>query len=337
MAQQLTIQSNNFTLSKVNFTSIHQKRIVYAIIDSISPYLKNELEGIKNGKEANYEQGLFDIDRITYSAKNLEEHPQNYGKLREALDSLRGNNITIETDETVFGTSFILKYEWKKRNEQIILSIDRTLYSFLFDLSRGYTLLELKTALSLPSIYSMEIYELLAKWRGRPKFYISIKDLRFITNTTDKYPQVFDLKKRVLETAKRHLNQSLITDLRFDYKSKKEGRSVVGFWFYIIHTENSMESKTKIKNVSPRWVLSKKVIDEIKAIGIDLNGTITDFVLKFSLIHNQDDEKIIEKLRYFEEKGEQAVGIDSMPAYVVKSIKNEIENQKQKSNIKNTF
>lgn len=323
MGNSLTIQSNNFTLSKVNFTSVYQKRLVYSIIDSISPYLRKELNS--DSFESSYEKGLFDIDRITYRKQDLEPLTSNYKHLRKAIEELTTKSITIETEDSIIGTSFVLRYEWKKGSEFIQLSIDRQLYEFLFDLSKGYALLEMKTALSLPSVYSMKIYELLAKWRKRPKFYISIEELRFITNTEKKYPNFFDFNKRVLSPAKNHLDESNITDLRFNYEVKKQGRSIVGVWIYVIKTNNSIEVRKETEQVSPRWVLSHKVIEELKAIGIDINNTITEITLKFSSIYNHDDDKIIEKLQYFEEKGEQAVGLNKMPSYVVKSMKNAIE------------
>ena len=50
----LTVQSNSLTLSRSNFT-VPQRRILYAIIETLSPYLRADLS-LKNGREVKYTQ-----------------------------------------------------------------------------------------------------------------------------------------------------------------------------------------------------------------------------------------------------------------------------------------
>ena len=330
MGIELTAQSNELTLSKINFTSIYQKKVLYAIIDSISPHLKNKLAHIQNinkGLEIKYEKGNIDIDRITYRARDLESLPQNYKHLRLAMKTLRDKSIFItKPNGNEIGTSLILRYEWEERKEIFELSIDMKLFQFLADISKGYSLFQLKTALSLPSIYAMNIYELLAKWRNKPKFFVSIDELRFITNTENKYAVISNFKARVLNTAKKHLDQSDITDLRFNYKDVKEGRSIIGFDIYIVKTNNAFEFQKALNQMSPRWVLSKKIIEVVKRFSIIPKGKTLKIIESYSKYHNDDVSKIIEKINFYGKLAiEKEKMLNEIPAYIIVCLKNEMK------------
>ncbi|MFK7809985.1 MAG: replication initiation protein [Saprospiraceae bacterium] len=321
---KLTIQSNEITLSKINVNSVYQKRVLYAIVDSVSPYLRDKLNTSLNeeGLELNYEKGMFEVDRITYRLKDIEPNHQNYSLLKKGLNDLLSQSINIETDENIIGTSLVLKYIWNKRDEHIEITIDRDLYNFLTTLSKGYTLFQLKTAMSLPSVYSMKIYELIAKWRGKPKFFIEIDKLRFLTNTLEKYKKTNDLIKRVLETSKEHLNQSTTTDLRFDYEPVKSGRSIIGFNIFVIKTENSFEFNKEVNSTSPSWDLPRSIITVCKELEITLKGKSFQYFKDFYILKEKNETAVIEQIRYWESmarKGEKLIA-----GYIIKSIKREL-------------
>jgi plasmid replication initiation protein len=322
---KLTIQSNELTLSKINVTSVYQKRVLYAIVDSVSPFLKDHLSQINNeeGVELNYEKGLFEIDNITYRLRDIEPNHQNYTLLKKGLDDLLSQPINIETENELIGTSLVLKYKWNKRDEHIKITIDRDLYAFLTSISKGYTLFQLKTAMSLPSVYAMKLYELIAKWRGKPKFYIEIDKLRFLTNTLDKYKKNSDLIKRVLESSKNQLDQSTTTDLKFDYEPVKSGRKIVGFNIYVIKTENSYEFTKQKNTISPSWDLPRSIINVCKELEITLKGKSFEYFKDFYILNDKNETKVIEKLRYWESMARKN---DKLVAgYIIKSIKREID------------
>ena len=325
--KELTVQSNSITLSKINFGSIYQKRVLYAIIDSVSPHLKSAVTYslVKNNPiDINYEKCLFnEFDKVTYKARDLENSRQNYPLLRKALEELKGNTIKITNDKgDITGTSFVTKFKWLKGSDKIILTVDRELYEFLFELHKGYTLFQLKTAMSLPSIHSMKIYELIAKWRGKEKFYISIEDLRFVTDTLDKYKNNGNFKLKVLDAAKRHLDDNKDTDLRFDYEIVKKGRAIAGFNIYVVHTAKSREIKKELNSVSPNWFLPKTIQNVLESMKINVKGKTLEYLSSYFLLIKEDETKMIEQLRFWESmalKNERTV-----QGYVMNSVKNEL-------------
>ncbi len=326
---KLTAQSNELTMSKINFSNVYQKRIVYSIVDSLSPHLKNIIETDSKGSEIGYEKGLFSVDKITYRLKDLEKNRQNYPLLKSALIDLQSKNITIEKDDgDEIGTSMVLKYVWKKGAENVELTIDRELFEFLASITKGYTLYQLKTAMSLPSVYAMKIYELIAKWRTKPKFYISIDELRFITNTQKKYKTTGEFKKWVLDPSKKLLDKNTETDLRFNYEHVKKGKKIIGFNFYITKTGESFELKKLRNQISPRWVLPKEVINICEGLGISLKGKALEYIESLFEAYHKNSTKLVEQIRFWEQlayKKEIEVA-----RYVISCVKNEINSLPEK-------
>jgi plasmid replication initiation protein len=312
-----TIQSNVITLSRSNFT-VPQRRILFAIIETISPYLRNDLE-LQKGREISYQLGVFDISKIVYKASDLCR-PELYGELRTALNQLKSKNYFLETEDMSFGSSLVLKYKFDVRAEYVELAIDEELFKMCIDLSKGYTLYQTKVALSFTSSYAMKIYELLAKWRNQSKFYISIEELRRLTDTHTKYLMIAQLKKRVLDTAKEQLDQSDITDLRFKYKDKRDGKRIVGFDIIVIKTDQSHEYEKQITANAPslRWDFKKSLIDNFAIYGIVVKGetanTIKAYQGKFG------EHKLAQDLESFAKLAEKNKA-RSIPAYIMSCFK----------------
>ena len=312
-----TIQSNVITLSRSNFT-VPQRRIIFAIIETISPHLRQDVE-MKKGKEISYQLGVFDISKIIYKASDICR-PEMYGELRTALNQLKGKNYFIETEDLSYGSSLILKYKFDSRSEYIELAIDEELFKMCIDLSQGYTLYQTKVALSFTSIYSMKLYEVLAKWRTSSKFYISIDELRRLTDTHVKYIKIADFKKNVLDLAKEQLDLSDITDLRFKYKEKKHGKRIVGFDIIVIKTDKSHEYEKQIKVNAPslRWDFKKSLIDNFAIYSIVVKGetanTIKAYQAKFG------EHKLAQDLESFAKLAEKN-NARSIPAYIMSCFK----------------
>jgi plasmid replication initiation protein len=312
-----TVQSNVITLSRSNFT-VPQRRILFAIIETLSPYMRESL-GFGHGKEISYQTALDNIGRITYRASDLSR-PENYGELRTALIQLEDKKYFIETEEFELRTRLVLQSKFMKRSEYIELVINTELFDILLDLSKGYTLYQTKVALSFTSIYAMKIYEVLAKWRASPKFYISIDELRRLTDTHVKYTKANDFKKNVLDLAKEQLDASDITDLRFKYIEKKQGKRIVGFDFIVIKTDKSHEHEKQITTNAPslRWDFRKSLIDNFAIYSIVVKGetanTIKAYQAKFG------EHKLAQDLENFAKLAEKNKA-RSVPAYIMSCFK----------------
>jgi plasmid replication initiation protein len=315
-----TAQSNVITLSRSNLT-VPQRRILFAIIETISPYLRRDIE-MQKGREISYQLGVFDISKIVYKASDLCR-PELFGELRTALNQLKSKNYFIETEDMSFGSSLILKYKFDARSEYIELAIDEELFRMCIDLSKGYTLYQTSVALSFTSSYAMKIYELLAKWRNEPKFFVSIEEIRRLTDTNTKYLMIAQFKQRVLETSKEQLDQSDITDLRFRYKDKKVGKRIVGFDITVIKTDKSHEYEKQITTNAPslRWDFKKTLIDNFASYGIVVKGETAKIIKAYKA--NFGERRLAEDLEKFAEQAKNNKA-RSVPGYIMSCFKNEM-------------
>ena len=309
-----TVQSNQITLSRSNFT-VPQRRILHAIIETLSPYLRADLN-FQKGKEIGFQPGLDDLCKIVYKASDLSS-PDHYGEIRTALLQLEDKKYFLETEDFELRTRLILQSRFNKRDEYIELIINKELYETILDLSKGYTLYQTKVALSFSSIYAIKMYELVAKWRNEPKFFIDFDELRRLTDTQQKYLKSNDFKKNVLDIAQKQLNELDITDLKFTYKEKKRGKRIIGFDIYVIKTTLSHEIQD-IKNkfpVSLKWDFGKDLIENFKKYDITIKGKNLELVI--SLKHEMGEENLaleIERIAEFAKEKNNKAG------YIIKSL-----------------
>jgi plasmid replication initiation protein len=275
--------------------------------------------GFGHGKEISYQTALDNIGRITYRASDLSR-PENYGELRTALIQLEDKKYFIETEEFELRTRLVLQSKFMKRSEYIELVINTELFDILLDLSKGYTLYQTKVALSFTSIYAMKIYEVLAKWRASPKFYISIDELRRLTDTHVKYTKANDFKKNVLDLAKEQLDASDITDLRFKYIEKKQGKRIVGFDFIVIKTDKSHEHEKQITANAPslRWDFRKSLIDNFAIYSIVVKGETANIIKAYQAKFGE--HKLAQDLENFAKLAEKN-NARSIPAYIMSCFK----------------
>lgn len=319
-SNDLTTVNNKMILARSNF-SVPQKRIITAIVQTISPHLKNEISKVY-GKEISLQVGTFNISSITYKASDLSR-PDDYKELRKALKELREKSVYIETKEMDYCTGFLHSFKFAKRSETVELLVDIDFYNLLLDYNKeiGYTEYETNVLMSFTSIYAMRMYEILAKWRNKNTFYQSIEELRRLTDTLDKYPQIFDWKKRVLDVAKMQMDSSEISDLKFTYSEKKKGKSIIGFTFSVIKTKNAHEEKQKAGKVSLYWDFTKSIVDNFSKYNLILKGKNLELVK--TLVKEVGEQKLSLEMDMIFEKAKDTA---NPQAYMIKSLKNYLQN-----------
>jgi plasmid replication initiation protein len=312
----LTYSSNKLILSRSNFT-VHQRILLEAIINTLSTPLRDKIDTNKN-KEIAYEPRFDEISTITYRAADLIDK-DGYRALRKAILELKSRSYFIETENLEIITGFVLKAEFDKRSEYVKLVIDESIFNICIDLTSGYTTYQTNVLLSLQSIYSIKIYEILAKWRNKDMFYVTVDELRRLTDTADIYTLPADLKKYVLDISLKQINESPISDLNFTYKHVKEGRKIVGFEFRIFKTAHAHENKKMKRLYSLRWDFSKDLISNFENYDIKIVGKNLDLMKSF--VAKYGEKKLAEEL---EKLSGLAKEKNNPTAYIIASLKNQL-------------
>ncbi len=101
----------------------------------------------------------------------------------------------------------------------------------MIDLKERFTSFYDYNVLSLRSQYSMRIYELIKQYEKIGKRTIAVADLRRMLRLQDKYRSYNMFKKKVIEQAKKDLDNHC--DISFEFTERKEGRKIAQIDFHI--------------------------------------------------------------------------------------------------------
>ncbi len=257
------IQSYIMTTAKYDF-SVYEKRILYRIIETTQKLLN----GKKLNKGYSIEKTLFDdrLVSIPISAILNGEEDKNHYQVRKALTSLRNKTFEYEDDKLWKLIGVIEKPKFEKYDTVATFELQAEVYDAILNFSKGFRKYELKTAMSFESTYSMRFYELFSGQK-KPMTYM-IETLKKMFQIENKYKQINDFTKRVIDVAKRELDKK--SPYSFEYKYIKTGRKITSILFmpYDIPANKDMqlEEKKLIRQVSPAWTLSQITLDYLKNV-----------------------------------------------------------------------
>jgi len=100
----------------------------------------------------------------------------------------------------------------------------------LLDLRRCFTQYNLMEYLTLPSLYSQKLFEILKSWSNAPEVVLPVAELHRLLDTPASFRADFrQFRTRVLEKAHKDIHAK--TKLRFEWESVKAGRSVEAIRF----------------------------------------------------------------------------------------------------------
>jgi len=187
-------------------------------------------------------------ERLDYEikAQRIKEFSQktvvNYTVLREATKKLVSRVYEIwnkdrEGRYVLTQTTLLSSAKYKQGSGTILLSLSKDIKPYLMDLAKGFTVYSLDYALSLKSIYSQRMYELLSRYKDLGLWNCTVSDLRYILKIENKYTSYYMFKKKVLDVAQKELQEK--TDINFTYEEVKNGRRFEKIIFYINHKDTS--------------------------------------------------------------------------------------------------
>lgn len=216
------IQSYTLTTSRYKFTA-YEKRILYRIVE----YAQDEIKGIMIRDNLHKINHTLLGREITMPVADIlkDERDENYTIAKKAFSSLSDKYIIIDNDDIWQKTHIISNPKIMKKTGMVTFSVFNEIWDGMLNFSKGYRKYELVTAMQFNSVYSMRMYELMSGQKRPLEF--TFEKLREMLCLNDKYKLVGHFKSRVLDIAKKELDES--SPYSFNYIEVKEGRKVVGF------------------------------------------------------------------------------------------------------------
>jgi plasmid replication initiation protein len=270
---EFVVLHNNLVEARYRLT-LQEKRVVLWLASQVTPFdedFKEHSLSIKDFSELTNTQG-----------ENL------YTRLQSVTRRLMQRIITIRPigEKRLIQVAWLGAADYKIDKGIISLSFHPHLKPFFLQLKRNFTKINIVDIMGLQSIYSIRIYELLKQKEYVGMRIITIDEIRdYCGISKEKYKQINDLRRKVLEVAKLDINEK--TDIEITYTMIKEGRKYVSVSFDI-------KNKKKIKKISEslKKEINKReeLIKEMQDYGFSRNTIIkiisdrSDFDIEQSIL-----------------------------------------------------
>jgi plasmid replication initiation protein len=252
--RQYNQQPNIITKSTDEMTVI-EKRIMYLVINRLDTGF-------------NIQPDLFRNMEFTIAFNELKE--TNYTRVKKAIEKLQFRAITLIDDDANEEFERIMPFPHIKiKGSTVKLTMLSTVMPYFLELKSGFTKYSLAAALTLTSVYSQKLYELLSRWKDKREWLVSLEELQTLLNATNYI--YADFKKRCLDVGTKELNEK--TDLQVSWETEKTGKSVTDIRFFIkgkLAAENAeakeavQQELEQIRQLSPGQIslYTKKLFSE---------------------------------------------------------------------------
>lgn len=221
--KKITVYKANQVIEAGYRLTLNEQRIVLACIAQV------------NSKEA-----LLTTDKFELSAKDFANifavsEDRAYHALLDVTESLFNRYVVIDNpfphDPTVTSlkTRWISSIYYKADSGKIVLCFAHEILPYLSDLKGQFTRYELEHIGKMTSIYAIRLYELLAQWQSVGKREVELSWLKKQFEIEDLYPDMHNLKKRVIDPAINDINAN--SNFQVTWEQRKTGRKVTHFIF----------------------------------------------------------------------------------------------------------
>lgn len=219
-------QHNKITAARYEYT-VWEKRIIYQVIRHI------QLSEQKGAHQTN----LFEDLIVRFSVNDiLQGESTNYHVVKKAVRNLHSRTFEMENNDTWLMVGFINWAEMKKGSGHIEIEISKKILPYLRELASNFTTYSPVVAMALKSIYSQRFYEFCSRFKDTGHWNVSIDDLRNMLKLDDKYQLYGSFKSRVLETARKELQELYNndeSDICFGYTEVKTKKNVTHLQVWI--------------------------------------------------------------------------------------------------------
>ena len=186
-------------------------------------------------------------------------------KLKNAEYNILGKDQNDWDIEGIVSLVSDLKIKRHRKTDQVIITFEfaNIIKRALIDPKGIYANINLVIIAGLKSKYAIILYELLKDYEKVEIPEMTIEKFRKIFNVENKYTQMWDLKKRVLDIAVKELNENENIDFLVSYELKKEGKAYTHIKFYMKPKPARVKLDQQAKKVIE---LEVKENDEVKEL-----------------------------------------------------------------------
>ena len=311
-------------------------------------------EQIQSFKEQKRTSPFKGTQEIIISLGDLAIYKGEYERYKEAFKSLSKKGFEIEDKEKKrwLYRSFLAYPTIDMFDGYVSTFIHSDFIKVIAAIEHGYRQFDFNIAFNLKSVYSMRFYEMISrtdkdKYEGY--FTRSIEDLKKMFGLTDKYGNNTMFIKRVIEPAKKELDE--FANYSFDYKLQqaelsKKSRKKDEIVFHVYHVpeneKNDELKENRAKAILKDYIkISPTLYEYLKEIGINetgINSNLFTLYIIEQLYYRKNTTKTkgtLELIQKIDELKERALRTDrdNWIGYVIGTLKKieKIENEQERA------
>ena len=235
--KKLTVYKANQVIEAGYRLTLNEQRVVLACIAQV------------NSKEA-----LLVTDEFELSAKDFAKlfsvsEDRAYHALVEVTESLFNRYVMLDNPYPDRPKVKRLKMRWISSIEylsddgKLSLCFSKKMLPYLSELKGQFTRYDLEHIGKMTSIYAIRLYELLAQWQSVGKREVELDWLKKQFEIEDLYPDMCDLKKRVIDPAVKDINTH--SNFEVTWEQRKTGRRVTHLIFTFAEKQPLTPKKPK--------------------------------------------------------------------------------------------
>ena len=314
------IQSYIWSTAKYDMSKT-EKRIMYKIIEAIQYIVRGE--DIKSSVQI--ETDIFSNKKFSIPIRDIfiNEGNTNYQYIKDVLEKMRSKNITIETNEIMYITGIIDSITYYKYSGILSFSIRQEMFELLLNFSKGWRSINLDTAMSFDSKYSMRLYEIIASKEQPHTHIFNLESFKSILYLQNKYSRISDFKDRVLDRAKKELDAK--SPISFNYSIKKGVITIISYRIGA-NKQNKILNQEKIakKTENLSTMLPKEIRYKLRDIGFSDNEMVVNMPTLIDAKHQFNTDElliILSKLASIARTKENPNG------YIINALKGKIKDK----------
>ncbi len=154
-----------------------------------------------------------------------------YERARELSANLLGMTIEIPLGDGFVEINVLSMARYRSGQGYVTIKFNDDMRPLLLQLKDRFTRYRLKSVFPIRSFAAFRIYELCKQYQGLGRRVIEMERLRHILQLDEAYPRYRDFRRRVLDQARKEINDK--TDLRIGFDEIRVGLKVVAIRFLI--------------------------------------------------------------------------------------------------------
>lgn len=155
---------------------------------------------------------------------------KDYREIENVVDRVMSRVLTIRDEDGWTKYNVFSRCRYRAKDGILELGFHPDLKPHYLNLQKNFAKYNLIEFLTLRSIYSQKLFELLKSWDEKPEITINLSELFDLLNVPESHKKDFAIfRRKVLEKAHTDINTK--TELRFEWEPIKQGKAVVAIKF----------------------------------------------------------------------------------------------------------